>query len=131
MKKIIFTVIIFLIATMVAAKFVVAETGQFEPSWTYIVKPGDTLSGISARYLEDGFPETWKELAQELDIKDSDKIYPGQVIRLPHVYAAVCGREDTGWSRDLQEIEDSMAIKMVFAPDLKCRIKTKAPRWLE
>lgn len=43
----------------------------------YIVKKGDTLSGIAAR-----FGTTYQQLAAENGITDPNRIYPGQVIRI-------------------------------------------------
>ena len=43
----------------------------------YIVKPGDTLSGIAAKY-----GTTYPKLAQMNGIKDPNKIYPNQRIRV-------------------------------------------------
>lgn len=50
---------------------------------TYTVKPGDSLSKIAKALYGDA--NRWKEIHQaNLDqIKDPDKIFPGQVLRLP------------------------------------------------
>lgn len=48
-------------------------------SWgTYVVVPGDTLSGIAER-----FGTTWQELQRINGIPNPDLIHPGDVIRLP------------------------------------------------
>ena len=44
---------------------------------TYVVKQGDTLSGIAAKY-----GTTWQELQRINGIPNANLIYPGQVIRL-------------------------------------------------
>lgn len=44
---------------------------------TYTVKPGDTLSGIAAK-----FATSYQQLAAINKIPDPNKIYPGQVLRL-------------------------------------------------
>lgn len=44
---------------------------------TYVVKSGDTLSGIASRY-----GTSYQELARINGIADPNKIYPGQVLRL-------------------------------------------------
>ena len=44
---------------------------------TYVVKSGDTLSGIAAR-----FGTSWQALAQKNGIANANLIYPGQVIRI-------------------------------------------------
>lgn len=45
---------------------------------TYVVKSGDTLSGIASRYNK-----TYQELARYNNIVNPNKIYPGQVIKIP------------------------------------------------
>lgn len=45
---------------------------------TYTVRPGDTLSGIASRYNT-----SWQELQRINGISDANRIYPGQVIKLP------------------------------------------------
>lgn len=45
---------------------------------TYTVKKGDTLSGIASKY-----GTTYQKLASYNNIKDPNKIYPGQVIKIP------------------------------------------------
>lgn len=55
---------------------VAGDTGQY-----YTIERGDTLSEIAARH--DGI--TWQQIyeANRDVIKDPDKIYPGQKIRIP------------------------------------------------
>lgn len=50
---------------------------------TYTVKPGDSLSKIAKALYGDA--NRWKEIhaANREEIKDPDKIFPGQVLRLP------------------------------------------------
>ena len=54
-----------------------------QPPATYVVKSGDSLSKIARKTL--GSPNKWKALweANKDQIKDPDKIYPGQVLKLP------------------------------------------------
>ena len=50
---------------------------------TYVVKPGDSLSKIAKQTLGDA--KAWKrifELNKDV-IKDPDKIFPGQKLKLP------------------------------------------------
>lgn len=44
----------------------------------YIVKAGDTLSGIAQRY-----GTTWQALAYHNNLADPNRIYPGQCLRIP------------------------------------------------
>ncbi len=44
---------------------------------TYTVQPGDTLSGIAAR-----FGTTWQELQRLNGIPDANRIFPGQVLKI-------------------------------------------------
>ena len=48
------------------------------PAKTVTVKAGDTLSGIASR-----FGTSWQELQRINGIPDANRIYPGQVLRLP------------------------------------------------
>ncbi len=62
----------------------ITVTGTAEPaSRMYTVKPGDTLSGIAkAMYGKAGdYPKIFE--ANKPMLKDPDKIYPGQVLRIP------------------------------------------------
>ena len=54
-----------------------------QPPATYVVKSGDSLSKIAKKTL--GSPNKWKALweANKDQVKDPDKIYPGQVLKLP------------------------------------------------
>lgn len=45
---------------------------------TYTVRSGDTLSGIASR-----FGTSWQELQRINGIPDANRIYPGQVLKLP------------------------------------------------
>jgi nucleoid-associated protein YgaU len=53
------------------------------PSRMYTVKPGDTLSKIAKQELGDAskYPQIFE--ANKPMLKDPDKIYPGQVLRVP------------------------------------------------
>lgn len=58
----------------------VQQAQQFQPSYTeYVVKNGDTLSGIAERYNTN-----YKSLAQYNRIADPNKIYIGQQIKIPN-----------------------------------------------
>lgn len=52
-----------------------------EPEKTYTVKKGDTLWNIAKKELGDG--TRYKEIAKLNNIANPNKIYPGQVFRLP------------------------------------------------
>ena len=52
-----------------------------EPEKTYTVKKGDTLWNIAKKELVDG--TRYKEIAKLNNIANPNKIYPGQVFRLP------------------------------------------------
>ena len=50
-----------------------------ESEINYVVKKGDTLSGIASKY-----GTTYQKLASYNSIPDPNKIYPGQIIRIPN-----------------------------------------------
>ena len=49
----------------------------------YVVKDGDTVSGIAARFYGD--PRLWRPIANENDLVDPRKLTPGAVIAIPRV----------------------------------------------
>lgn len=60
-----------------------ASTTASEASETYEVKPGDSLSKIAKRVY--GNASQWKRIfeANQDVIKDPDKIFPGQKLKIP------------------------------------------------
>lgn len=56
------------------------DTSSKKTPKTHKVQPGDTLWAIAKRYLDNG--SRYPELASLNKLKDPNKIYPGQVIRL-------------------------------------------------
>lgn len=55
-------------------------TAKNDTDTIYIVKSGDTLSGIAAKYNT-----TYQKLAAYNNIADPNKIYPGQAIKIPGI----------------------------------------------
>ncbi len=70
-------------------KMDVAEAATVEPSQTHTVKRGDTLWAISKAAYGDGskYPVIFE--ANKPMLSDPDKIYPGQVLRIPPLSAQV------------------------------------------
>jgi nucleoid-associated protein YgaU len=66
------------------AEAAVAETAEAEPLF-YTIESGDTLSKLAAKFLGDAmrYPEIFE--ANREVIQDPDKIFVGQVIRIPSV----------------------------------------------
>ena len=60
-----------------------ANTGADAPAEYYTVKSGDTLSKIAKQYYGDAndYPRIFE--ANKPMLKDPDKIYPGQTLRIP------------------------------------------------
>lgn len=50
---------------------------------TYIVKTGDTVSGIAGLFYKD--PRKWRHIAKENNIENPRKLKPGQVLTIPRV----------------------------------------------
>lgn len=51
------------------------------PEWRYTVRPGDTLIGVSARYL--AAPARWSRLQQHNHIGNPRRLVPGSTLRIP------------------------------------------------
>ena len=62
----------------------VREEEVFEPVF-YTIQKGDTLWGISSEFYKDGSKYPLIVEANLEVIKDADKIYPGQAIRIPEL----------------------------------------------
>jgi nucleoid-associated protein YgaU len=60
-----------------------AGAGGSQGSHTYTVKPGDTLSQIAKEHLGDANAYMDIFNANKEQLKDPDKIKPGQVLRIP------------------------------------------------
>jgi hypothetical protein len=71
--------VIFWLILIVLPSFAAAQTQEYKD---YTVEKGDTLWDISHKELQDPFlwPKVWKE---NPNIKNPDKIYPGQKIKIP------------------------------------------------
>ena len=69
-------------ALRVAGQPAAQEAGAYQPRY-YTIQSGDTLSGIAKEHYGDA--NRWNALfeANREVIKDPDKIYPGQRIRIP------------------------------------------------
>jgi hypothetical protein len=64
--------------------FVVTVNSAFAQdthTWTYRVKPGDTLRSIAARHLDN--PRHWQRLQAINHLKNPDRIAPGSTLRIP------------------------------------------------
>jgi nucleoid-associated protein YgaU len=70
-------------------------TGGAPPAeQTYTIEKGDTLSHIAKRFY--GKPKFWRQIheANRDTIEDPDRIFPGQVIRLPAIDVDGDGDDD-------------------------------------
>jgi len=78
-KKILSCRALLLFIFILLPSFVAAQTEEYRD---YVVEKGDTLWDISQKELNDYFlwPKVWKE---NPDIKNPDRIYPKQTIRIP------------------------------------------------
>ncbi len=78
-KQPFFYIFLFIITIFTLPVVVLADNNDFKQ---YTVTKGDTLWSISGKELSDPFlwPKIWKENS---DIKNPDRLYPGQTIRIP------------------------------------------------
>lgn len=64
----------------------IANAHSADVEKTYVVKRGDTLSGIAERSY--GSPAPWREIARANGIADPRVLVPGQVLTLPRLESA-------------------------------------------
>ena len=78
----------------------------------YKIKSGDTLSGIAKKEL--GKASRWKEIynLNKDIIKDPNRIYPGQKIKLPHYAKGTMGAEYDHWA-----MVDELGPELQLVPD--------------
>ena len=60
-----------------AIQNIVNEKMGYHKEKTYVVKPGDTLSAIAAKY-----GTTYQEIATKNGISNPNLIYPGQILKI-------------------------------------------------
>lgn len=70
-----------LIAAVILTAGTATAFAQGNENWTYVVKPGDTLSDISQQYMND--VGAWQGLAREANVNDPRHLQPGQVLSIP------------------------------------------------
>ncbi len=75
------SVIAFLLALSLFSPCLAMAAGQEQPTTTYIIRRGDTLWGLSQRFMNDPWywPDMWSKNA---DITNPHLIYPGQQLRV-------------------------------------------------
>jgi len=86
-RKILLQLVVIL--SLLVPSFVLAQTHEIK---NYTVKKGDTLWSISRQELGDAFlwPKVWKE---NPEISNPDRLYPGQVVKIP-IYLKQAVREE-------------------------------------
>lgn len=66
---------------MLAAFAGAAPAAEPLPEWRYTLRPGDTLIGLSQRYLAQ--PSDWPRVQRHNRIADPARLVPGSVLRIP------------------------------------------------
>ena len=84
--------------------------GQAEPL-TYVIKPGDTLWGLSERFIKD--PKYWPNLwAENAQITNPNFIYPGQKVRIYPGHQEVIPKDGGGISqKDTHPVTGKAGVK--------------------
>lgn len=72
---------LFLASMPGAAPFAPAAAPASTPEWRYTLRPGDTLIGVSARYLAN--PGAWKQVQGYNRIANPYRLTPGSTLRIP------------------------------------------------
>lgn len=54
------------------------------PEWQYSIRPGDTLIGVSASYLQQ--PADWLKLQRYNKVADAQRLPPGGKLRIPYAW---------------------------------------------
>ncbi len=67
------------VALVFAAPF--ANVADASADYTYSVKRGDTVIGISEKHLLD--PKQWREVARYNRMKNPSRVMPGEALRIP------------------------------------------------
>lgn len=69
------------LAFLLLAAPAAAEPSDPGPEWRYTLRPGDTLIGVSARYL--ARPADWPRVQRHNRIANPYRLVPGSVLRIP------------------------------------------------
>ncbi len=89
-----------------------------------IIRPGDTLSSLAARFMGD--PLMFRKLAEYNDLEDPNRLNPGDVIRIP-----VLGEETAVLDSDVTVIEHVPSgpdFRKIFPPSVKKPVEGDLPK---
>ncbi len=125
-KKASLTITLIIVLSMFVFSSVFAQEMEYKD---YLVVKGDTLWDISAKEIVDPFlwPKIWKE---NPDIKNPDRIYPGQKVKIPlHLLKMVAEQKPV--EKVVEEVEEVEEVVEIPEPPVIEPVVEEPPKPVE